>query len=325
MLPASTPTPPNPLANVERADRLEPGSANQLRALPWVADGIEYTEHKAAQMLVDSANHYPDTFEALLRKPWVTDGDLTAAETDAIYGIRWTARRDEASALRILEMPFLETLEHDDSLAVLALQRLARYADDGRFKALMEHPTLEGGITDDLTSLVAAVGTIREADEVERMLNPGYANIEVYIGQTELTPELKISIVRPHSEPRPETMPELVRIAELLESTMQVPLPKPHMIFVISDWATPVSNRGISQGRRYDFAYGLRGDREDTRRFASEYATGRPMLPSVMIHEIGHDYFGNELKSWLNHTRSRPSSTSTGWTAETLPMCRKRC
>ena len=26
------------------------------------------------------------------------------------------------------------------------------------------------------------------------------------------------------------------------------------------------------------------------------------MLPSVMIREIGHDYFGNELKSWLNHT-----------------------
>ena len=97
-------------------------------------------------------------------------------------------------------------------------------------------------------------------------------------------------------------MPELVRIAELLESTMQVPLPKPHMIFVISDYATSVSSRGISQGRRYDFAYGLRGDREDTQRFAAQYATDRPMLPSAMIHEIGHDYFGNEIKSWLNHT-----------------------
>ena len=302
LVPTLAPTPPNPIANVERADGLEPKFAKQLGALPWIADGIHYSERKAAQMLVDSANHYPDTFEALLEKPWVTDGDLTAAETDAIYGIRWTARRDEASALRILDMPFLETLEYDDSLAVLALHRLARYADDGRFKVLMEHPTLEGGITDDLTTLVAAVGTIREADEVERMLNPGYANIEVYTGRTELTPELKISIVRTHSDPRPETMPELVRIAELLESTMQVPLPKPHLIFVISDWAVSVSSRGISQGKRYDFAYGLRGDREDTQRFASEYATVRPMLPSVMIHEIGHDYFGNELKSWLNHT-----------------------
>jgi len=290
------------LDDLERADRLEPEFANQLKALPWIADGIDYTERDAAQMLIDAANHYPDTFSALLQKPWVTDHDLTAAESSVIYGIRWTARRDEASALAILDMPFLETLEFDDSLAVLALYRLARYSDDGRFKVLMEHPTLESGITDDLTTLVAAAGTIRVADEVERMLNPGYANIEVYTGQTELTPELKISIVRTHSEPRPETMPELVRIAEQLESLMQVPLPKPHLIFVISDWSTSVSSRGISQGKRYDFAYGLREDREDTQRFASEYATDRPMLPSVMIHEIGHDYFGNELKSWLNHT-----------------------
>lgn len=300
--PTSTPTPPNPIAGLERADRLEPEFANQLKALPWIADGIDYAERDAAQMLIDAANHYPDTFRALLQKPWVTDDVLTAAETNVIYGIRWTARRDEASALAILDMLFLETLEFDDSLAVLALYRLARYADDGRFKTLMEHPTLEGGITDDLTTLVAAAGTIREADEIERMLDPGYANIEVYTGQTELTPELKISIVRTHSEPLPETMPELVRIAELLESTMQVPLPKPHLIFVISDWSTSVSSRGISQGKRYDFAYGLREDREDTQRFASEYANDRPMLPSVMIHEIGHDYFGNELKSWLNHT-----------------------
>ncbi|MYC32812.1 MAG: fibronectin type III domain-containing protein [Chloroflexi bacterium] len=290
------------LNDLERADRLEPAQANQLNALPWIADGIDYTERETAQTLIDAANHYPDTFSALLQKPWATDHDLTAAESSVIYGIRWTARRDEASALAILDMPFLETLEFDDSLAVLALYRLARYSDDGRFKVLMEHPTLESGITDDLTTLVAAAGTIRVADEVERMLNPGYANIEVHTGQTELTPELKISIVRTHSEPRPETMPELVRIAELLESTMQVPLPKPHMIFVVSDWAVSASSRGISQGKRYDFAYGLREDREDTQRFTREYATDRPMLPSVMIHEIGHDYFGNELKSWLNHT-----------------------
>ena len=338
--PTSTPTAPSPIAGIERAAQLErnkPDLADQIKALPWVADGIDNSERDAVQLLVDSANHYPETFRALLQMPWVSDYEVAVAETGAIHAIRWAAksapavseqmlqiswvqdditeaegeviarlrliaRHDEEFALAMLGMPFLQTLEFDDLLAVLAIHRLSRYADDGRLKALKEHPTLEDGITDDLATLVAAVGTIREADEVERMLNPGYANIEVYTGKTELTPELKISIVRIHSESRPETMPELVRIAELLESTMQVPLPKPHMIFVISDWAVSVSDRGISQGRRYDFAYGLRGDREDTQRFASQYATDRPMLPSVMIHEIGHDYFGNELKSWLNHT-----------------------
>lgn len=107
---------------------------------------------------------------------------------------------------------------------------------------------------------MTAIGTIRRADEVERMLNPGYANIETHVGQTTLTPELKISIVRTHSDGSPETMLELVRIAQLLESAMQVPLPKPHLVFVISDQATSVPG---SQGTRYDFAYGLRGDREN--------------------------------------------------------------
>ena len=297
--PKPTPIPRSPLHGLARAFRLQSQFANQLESLPWIADGIDDRERETAQMLVDAANHYPDTFKALLKKPWVTDHDLTDAEATAIYGIRWMARRDEASTLAILQMPFLQTLEFDDSLALLALHRLARYADDGRFETLLEHPELADGITDDLTTMVTAVGTIREADEVERMLNPGYANIEVHVGQTTLTPELKISIVRTHSDGSPETMPELVRIAELLESTMQVPLPKPHLIFVISDQATSVPG---SQGTRYDFAYGLRGDRENLQRFARQYATDRPMLPSVVIHEIGHDYYGSEIKSWLNHT-----------------------
>ena len=294
-----TPIPRSPLHGLARASRLQLQFANQLESLPWIADGIDDRERDTAQMLVDAANHYPDTFKALLKKPWVVDHDLTDAEATAIYGIRWMARRDEASTLAILQMPFLQTLEFDDSLALLALHRLARYADDGRLETLLEHPALADGITDDLTTMVTAVGTIRDADEVERMLNPGYANIEIHVGQTTLTPELKISIVRTHSDGSPETMPELVRIAELLESTMQVPLPKPHLIFVISDQATSVPG---SQGTRYDFAYGLRGDRENLQRFARQYATDRPMLPSVVIHEIGHDYYGSEIKSWLNHT-----------------------
>ncbi len=242
-----TPAPPSPIAGLERVTRMEPALANQLKALPWVADGIDDTERKAAQMLVDSANHYPDTFRALLQKPWVGDDDVTAAETNAIYGIRRSAksapalaeqmlqmpwvqdditeaegtviallhrigRRDEGAALALAGMPFLQTLQRDDLLAVMAIHRLARNIDDGRMKVLMEHPTLRGGITDDLTTLVRAAGTIREADELRRILDPGYAHIEVYTGQTDLTPDLTISLFRTKSNPSPDTMPEIVFI-----------------------------------------------------------------------------------------------------------------
>ena len=323
-------------SDLERADRLEPEFANQLKALPWIADGIDYAEREAAQMLIDAARVYPDTFSALLQKPWVTDDDLTAAETNAIHGIRWTAkyapavseqmlqiswvqdditeaegeviyrlyrtaREDPELAGAILDMPFLETFEPDDALAVSAISYMERRGED-HLEVLKQSQIFKDGITDDLTTLVRAAGTIRDADALAQWLVPGYASIEVHTGQTELTPELKISIFRDHDDPQPETMPELVRIAKQLESLMQVPLPNPRLVFVISDQAPLLSTNGIGQGKRYDFAYGLRGDREDTQRFASQYATNRPMLPSVIIHEIGHDYYGNEIKSWLNHT-----------------------
>ena len=334
--PIPPPTPPSPLAKMERADRLEPAQANQLEALPWIADGIDDSERDAAQMLIDAARNYPDTFSALLQKTWVTDHDMTAAETDAIHGIRWsaksapavpqamlalswvqdditeaegaaiqylyqTARYDENIVLSLLDMPFLQTIGPDDPLALYAISYMGRRGED-HLEALKQSRIFKDGITDDLTTLVRAAGTIRDADALVRWLVPGYANIEVHTGQTELTPELKISVFRDHTDPQPETMPELVRIAGQLESLMQVPLPNPSLVFVISDQAPSISTNGISQGRRYGFAYGLRGDRDNPQRFASQYASDRPMLPSVIIHELGHDYFGNELKSWLNHT-----------------------
>jgi len=97
-------------------------------------------------------------------------------------------------------------------------------------------------------------------------------------------------------------MPELVRIARQIEDLMQIPLPNPRLVFVISDQAPSMTTRGLSQGKRYDFAYGLRGDMDRPGRYASKYAADRDMLSSTIIHELGHDYFGNELKSWVNHT-----------------------
>ena len=363
----TAPTASVSLDDLERADRMEPAQANQLKALPWIADGIDDSEREAAQMLIDAANHYPDTFSALLQKPWVTDhaetnaihgirwaaksapavskqmlqiswvqDDITEAEGEVIYRLYWTARyapalaemmvakswvqdditeaegeviyrlyrtarEDPELAGAILDMPFLETFEPDDLMAVSAISRMERRGED-HLEALKQSQIFKDGITDDLTTLVRAAGTIRDADALAQWLVPGYASIEVHTSQTELTPELKISIFRDHGDPDPETMPELVRIAEQLESLMQVPLPNPRLVYVISDQAPPISTNGIGQGANYGFAYGIRGDRENSQRFASEYATDRPMLPSVMIHELGHDYFGNEIKSWLNHT-----------------------
>ena len=270
----------------------------------WVRDGVDEREVGAVQRLtwiVDREDrHGWAIVEKLVELPWVQD-DITEAEAAALDLVERIDRENEEVVLAIVNMPFLQTFEHDDLLALSAINYMRRRGED-HLETLKQSQIFKDGITDDLTTLVRAAGTIRDADALARWLVPGYADTEVYTGQTTLTSELKISVFRDHGNPRPETMPELVRIAEQLESLMQVPLPNPRLVFVISDQAPTISVNGISQGKRYDFAYGLRGDRENLQRFASQYATGRPMLPSVMIHELGHDYFGNELKSWLNHT-----------------------
>jgi len=292
---------------LSRLNYLIRGSEQVSEALleaSWVRDGVDEREVGVVQRLtwiVDPEDlHGWDIVEKLAELPWLQD-DITEAEAEALNLVERIDRENGEVALAIVGMPFLQTFEHDDLLALSAISYMGRRGED-RLEVVKQSQIFKDGITDDLTTLVRAAGTIRDADALVRWLVPGYASTEVHTGKTELTPELKISVFRDHGNSRPETLPELVRIARQLESIMQVPLPNPRLVFVISDQSPSISSRGISQGRRYDFAHGLRRDRENPERFARDYAIDRPMLPSVMIHELGHDYFGNELKSWLNHT-----------------------
>ena len=61
--PTLTPTPPGPIAKLENGEWLErnrPASANQLNALPWIADGADDSERAAAEDLIRAARWYPD-------------------------------------------------------------------------------------------------------------------------------------------------------------------------------------------------------------------------------------------------------------------------
>ena len=290
-----------------RFNYLTRGSEQVGKVMPgisWVRDGINDQEVRAVQRLTwikDSEDQYAWAIvEKLVDLSWFQD-DITETELEALDLVERIDRNDEELALALLGMPFLETFEPDDPLALSAINYMGRRGES-HIQTLKRSQIFKDGITDDSTTLIRAAGTIRDADALARWLVPDYADIEIHTGRTTLTPNLKISVFRDHGDPRPETMPELVRIAEQLESLMQVPLPNPRLVFVISDQAPSISARGISQGKRYDFAYGLRRDRENPERFASQYASDRPMLPSVLIHELGHDYFGSELKSWVNHT-----------------------
>ena len=191
--PTSTPRPPNPIASLEGGPRLEankPALADHLRALSWVADGVDDWERDAAEALIALAVRHREVFDSVMSKRWI-QSDINIHEAtaiDEIYSVAYHApilagamlekswvqdgiTRDEAitidrlestmraeseslqqeviqKVVQILDMPFLDTVESSDALAVSSLERFED-AGSTEFLELMNHPTLSDGIDDE--------------------------------------------------------------------------------------------------------------------------------------------------------------------------------
>lgn len=268
-------------------------AAASLIAMAWFQDGISNTERDAINYIYwlndEDDENGRAVMEEVLAFPWIQDG-ITEMEADAIDRIESLDDRNEKAAAAVMSMPFLVSLEADDLLAIRGILRLARELDDGRLSALIDHPTLRNGITDAQTTLVTVAGTVWDAEEIHQMLNPGYADIEVLSEGTELTPNLKISIVRTGTQPQPWTATGVRDAAEFVEQTMQLPLPVGHVIVVLNDKA---GNKGYG-GTNHGFAFDLKPEREQ-----EQTVYGRHNFQSGIVHETAH-YFWRLDPDWVD-------------------------
>ena len=206
-------------------------------------------------------------------------------------------------------MPFLESFELDDVLAIRGIYDLASNEDSELLKALMDHPKLRNGITDSQTTLVAAAGTHWDAGEIRRILSPGYVNIEVLSEGTELTPHLKISIVRAGSEPQPATA-EIARDAvEFAEGIMQMPLPVGHVIIVLND---KTGNKGYG-GTNHGYAFSYLPDAEQKKSVSGKY-----YFHSGIVHETAH-YYWRLGPFWINEGVANTFEYMYGVENEVIP------
>ena len=325
------------LSDLERADRLEPAQADQLKALPWIADGIDDSERDAAQMLIDAANHYPDTFIALLQKPWVLDNDMTAAETSVIHGIRWAAKfapalseqmqqiswvqdnitRDEASviyylyrithtedeslqqeviqqAIDILAMPFLETVESPDALAVWDLSRIVgRNSND--FLDVMASPKVSDGITDQEAKVVAVLsGAHRFKPESLPVLLDGLDGTNgVYLEERTIelahSGEVLLVVLRLRDQIT-LSMDYLEHGVRNVEEFMGESLPTNYVALYFDDATVPFGG-GHNAGTHIV----TRPEHDDL-----DYPR-RDVTPGHIAHEVGHYYWkGNSNRGWIS-------------------------
>ena len=258
----------------------------EVLGLAWVRDEISETEKDTIHWLhalnYENENAAASTISLL----WFQDG-ITEIEREAVrrlFEIGGT-HRDAATAL--IAMPFLQTLEYDD---VLALQGMRSLAHNGLLQALMDTPAWRSGFTDTQTVLVAAAGTLNESQEIRQMMGPGYANIETVYGGAALTPGLKISIIRAGTQPRPWTADYIEGAVKFAEETMGLPLPVRHVILMLNDNAVTIDFGGTNHGHAISYLPEYEQARSAYDKF--KYQSG-------LMHEVAHYYWrGNE--NWID-------------------------
>ena len=193
-------------------------------------------------------------------------------------------------------MPFLESLEYDDVLAIRGMNSMAYY---GLLSGLLAHPMLHDGITDTQTTLVVVAASIAKAkgtpEEIRQTMAPGYADVESLSKGTKLSPHLKISIIRTGTRSQSWTTDTIWGSVELAERIMQLPLPTSHVIVVLNDAAVLDHSAGNNHGDNHgSYAIAYRPKYEDTK----DSRNGQ-IFQSGIAHEVAH-YYWRDMKDWLD-------------------------
>ena len=132
-----------PLLYLEMHD---PNAAAVVEELPWVQDGLRYLDFSYVVELGRLARLSPRVFQAMLReeRDWLPPGPGSSEYPEALALIDSVAAVNEEAALRIIDMPSLETMEKPD---FYALERLAALAASHpqQLVDVLAHPAVTAG------------------------------------------------------------------------------------------------------------------------------------------------------------------------------------
>ncbi len=126
----------------------------------WIEDGIDASEYPAIRglakyMLAYSPTRYSNRVVwVLTSRRWVEDG-LTDIELAAIHSLEVLAQHQESITMNLFRMPFLESVDAIDAEALSTLSDLADQRDPDYVWDLLDHPAVEGGITDSQAAIIA--------------------------------------------------------------------------------------------------------------------------------------------------------------------------
>ncbi len=291
------------------SDGLDETETALVRDLGWIAIGDEAMalrivgmpflqaaefagepEASAVNALWSLGWNSQDALTQLIEFPWVEDG-LNEYEEAVARNLGWIAGNEEAQALRILAMPFLETVEPADGAAMESLGGLALHRQEA-FQRVMSHPTLSGGISGDWPKIVAVLNGVSQTDPdlIDVLLDPDQVTIEERMTDLPLAGEIQMAIIRiqPGAERSMDLLEYAVRYAE---EFMSVPFPTGYVAWLFVDKSSLPSAAGSNYGTH--IASWTVYDADEGSSHYADFTGGH------IADEVAHYYWrGN--RAWIN-------------------------
>ena len=221
---------------------VEKNHAWNLLRTPWLEDGPDVNEIDAIERLNWTTQTSPELGDKLWQKSWMQDG-ITADEVTVMQNLNRIARPEDETfqqqvidvAIRILDMPFLESVESADALAVRSLERISDKGSDVLLQ-IISHPTLSDGITDEEAKIVALLGGTYtySPESVGFLLRGTGVYLEERVIELPHSGEVLLTIIRIRDKVTP-SMDFLEHSVRTIEEFMGQPLPTNYIAYFFDD------------------------------------------------------------------------------------------
>ena len=239
-------------------------------------------------VLLFAAAVFSDSGTEVTSKAWYQDG-IAEDEAEVAELLR-SLDFMSGSRSELLAMPFLETVEEADVLALESLNQLAllnwtTLADPSEFEEFMLHPAIADGITDEETVFVTVASNAYEWNPglIDTLLDPAEVMSERRTIELAMAGEVELVIVRiqPGSAKSMDLLEESVRFAE---SYMGEPFPVNLILLLYADAVKP----------------GFVGHNSGTGMVVQPDFDGDDELGLIVGHEVAHFYWYGSSQVWLD-------------------------
>ena len=269
----------NSIYYLREISRGDPAAAKTFLEFPWLADGVTGTESRTLWSLSGPYRLDRSSLSTLTAKPWYKDG-LNDKEIELVGYLGAIASRSKTDAAAIIDMPFLESVESRDILALESLSDIAGPDADG-FRELMSHPRIKDGITDEETKIVAVLGGSTQWYSAPGAAQVLLAETGVYIEERLIelphTGETLLAVIRTEDKVTP-SMDYLEHAVRTIEEFMGVPYPINYFALLFYDREFGASNSYTHLHMMPEF----------------DLVNGPDWHAGVVAHEAAHWYWRND-------------------------------